>query len=262
MPTARQYVVNTSPSTATNVVPVKAKPTAEKASTRRISPENATEGSSNRKNSKGSSSPQIKGIISDADDKAEYNAVEQSYAGYNAKENEEKFYDNSANYKDDKSALLERNDSSPFTPQFERRENTTLQQRKEEDNKQLSENETPKKVVKQESQQKGKHSSDENDYKDEIEKEAVEQEKEADEKAEKKGPTDEDDDDDDDENDDADDDDDDDEQNDGEDGEDDVRHFSKDSTKQDDGINNPANRSFAVSPTVVPGMCPPCRKYC
>lgn len=257
VPTPPQYAANAPPAKGTSVAPVKAKPTGEKASTRRVSAEDG-------KDAKSAVSPQSKGYISDTDDHAEYNATEQSYAGYNARENEEMFYNNSAKHEDDKGMYPERNYSSSFTAQFTGKENTTLQQTKDEDNKKLPENGSPEKADEDKSQQKEQQSSDEHDYKDEIEKEAVEQEKEADEKAEKEGQQhDKDDNDDEEEDDDSDDNEDDDsDDNDDDDNEEDMGHSQKDSMEQNGSINNPADRLFAVSPTVVPGMCPPCREYC
>ena len=202
-------------------IPVKARPTAEHASTRKVSSGNLT-------GNKGALS-QTKDLISDADEFAEYNGTEQSFAGYSYKQNEEKFYNNSTKHEDDKSILKE-NDST------------------EEDDSKAKES------------QKTEHtSSDEPDYKDEIEKEAVEQEKEADRKAEEERDHNDDNDEEDDE--DEDDEDDEDEQND--DDEDDSNeegHSENDNTMQKDDINNPAEQSFAVAPTVLPGMCPPCRE--
>ena len=191
-------------------IPVKARPTAEHASTRKVSTGNQTRSSG--------AMPQTKDSISDADEFAEYNGTEQSFAGYSYKQNEEKYYNSSTKHKDDM------DDSS-----------------KEDDKK------------------KEQTSSDEPDYKDEIEKEAVEQEKEADRKAEEE----EDHNDDNDEDDDDDEEDEDDEDEQYDDDEDDSKeegHPENANTMQKDGINNPAEQSFAVSPTALPGMCPPCRK--
>ena len=168
----------------------------------------------------------------------------------------------------------ERNYSSSFTSQFGGKESTAVHQTKEKVDKKVPENDSSKKAEKEQSQTKAQDYSIEHDYKDDIEKEAVEQEKEADDKAEKEGAenqendyTDGDDDDDDDDDDDVDDDsesddikDEDDHHDVDDDNEEEIGHFHKNSMKQDDRINNPADQSFAVSPTVVPGMCPPCRK--
>ena len=264
VPTQPQYAVNARPAKGTNAAPVKAKPTSEKAFTRRIFSQDSVKTSGNEN----AASPQTKGIISEAEELAEYNATEQSYAGYNDRKNEEKFYNISAKQEDDRGVFPENNVSSSFTTEFLGKENTTVQQPKDKGDKNLPENDSLKEGNEKNAHQNEKHSSDETDYKDEIEKEAVEQEKEADKKAEQEGPqNDEDDDDDDsddndDDNDDDDDDDDDDERSNNGDIEEDIGHSSKDSMKQDDGNSNPADKSFAVSPTIVPGMCPPCRKYC
>ena len=85
-----------------NAVPIKARPTAEKTSTRRISSEDEPNMKQNQKDTKNAASPQTKGIISDVEDQAEYNGTEQSYAGYNAKENEKQFYENYPKYDDGK----------------------------------------------------------------------------------------------------------------------------------------------------------------
>jgi len=196
-------------------IPVKARPTAEHASTRKVSTGNHTGNTG--------ALPQTKDLISDADEFAEYNGTEQSFAGYSYKQNEEKYYDSSTKQEDNK------DDSS------EEDENI-------------------------ESQKKEQTSSDEPDYKDEIEKEAVEQEKEADRKAEDEGNHNDDNDKDDD--DDEEDEDDKDEQN--EDDDDDSKeegHLENANTMQKDDLNSPAEQSFAVSPKVLPGMCPPCREY-
>lgn len=202
------------PAKDSKAIPVKARPTAEHASTRKVSTGNHTGNSG--------ALPQTKDLISDADEFAEYNGTEQSFAGYSSKQNEEKYYNSSTKHEDDKE------DSS-----------------EEDDNK--------------ESQKKEQTSSDEQDYKDEIEKEAVEQEREDDRKAEEEGNHNDDNDEDDD--DDEEDEDDEDEQND--DDEDESKeegHSENANTMLKDDINNPAEQSFAVSPTVLPGMCPPCRE--
>ncbi|XP_015754878.1 PREDICTED: probable ribosome production factor 1 [Acropora digitifera] len=96
------------------------------------------------------------------------------------------------------------------------------------------------------------------DYKDEIEKEAVEQEKRADEKAEK-SPAQQDNDDDRDLDDD-DDIDNDDERSDDYNTVENTQHTVGKSFKQKFVDSDPASHSFAVSPKVYPGMCPPCPK--
>lgn len=195
-------------------IPVKARPTAEHAATRKVSIGNQTGNTG--------ALPQAKDSISDAYEFAEYNGTEQSFAGYSYKQNEEKYYNNSTKHEDDKEDPSEENDNK-------------------------------------ESRKKEQTSSDEPDYKDEIEKEAVEQERKADQKAEEEGDHNDDNDEDDDE--DEEDEDDEDEQND--DDEDDSKeegHSGSANTTLKDDINNPAEQSFAVSPTVLPGMCPPCRE--
>lgn len=224
-------------------IPVKARPTAEKASTRKVSSVNLT-------GNKGAV-PQTKDLISDADEFAEYNGTSQSFAGYSYKQNEDKFYHGSTEHEDDKSAFSGRNDSSPFKAQLT-----------EKENEDIPEKDSIKKAEKDESQKKEDKSSqsDEPDYKDEIEKEAVEQEKEADRKAEEEEGHNDDDDDDDEDDDSDDDEDDEDEQNNDDDDLKDEGRSVHHNTRQKDDINNPAEQSFAVSPKVLPGMCPPCRK--
>lgn len=102
------------------------------------------------------------------------------------------------------------------------------------------------------------HTFDGLDYKDETEKEAVEQEKQADEKAEK-SPAQQDNDDDRDLDDD-DDIDNDDERSDGYNTVENTQHTVGKSFKKKFANSDPASHSFAVSPKVYPGMCPPCRK--
>lgn len=197
-------------------MPVKARPTAEHASTRKVSTGNKTGNTG--------ALPQTRDLISDADEFAEYNGTAQSFAGYSYKKNEEKYYNSSTKHEDDKKDSSEENDNK-------------------------------------ESRKKEQTSSDEPDYKDEIEKEAVEQERKADQKAEQDGRHNDDNDEDDDE--DEEDEDDEDEQNDDDEDEDDFKeegHSENASTTQKDDIYNPAEQSFAVSPTVLPGMCPPCRE--
>lgn len=221
-------------------IPVKARPTAEKASTRKVSSGDQTGNTG--------ALPQTKDLISDVDEFEEYNGTAQSFAGYSFKQNEEKFYNSSTKHEDDKSAFPTRNDSSSFKTQFGENQGNDIPGKH-----------SIEKDEKKESQKKEQKSSDEPDYKDEIEKEAVEQEKEADRKAEEEG--DHNDDNDEDDDDDEEDEDDDDEQDD--DDEDDSKDeglSENDNTMQKDDINNPAEQSFAVSPTVLPGMCPPCRE--
>ena len=248
-PTPPQYVITAPAAKGSKSIPVKARPTAEKASTRKVSAGDQT--------GNNAAVQQTKDLISDADEFAEYNGTSQSFAGYSYKQNEDKFYNMSTKHEDDKNVFPGRNDSSSF-------KNDEFAEKEKESND-ISENDSVKKAEKEESQNKEQKSSDEPDYKDEIEKEAVEQEKQADRKAEEEeghhDDNDDDDDDDDDEDDDSDDEDDEDEPNDDED--EDLKsegHSPHDNTRQKDDINNPAEQSFAVSPTVLPGMCPPCRK--
>ena len=231
--------------------PVKARPTSEKASTRKVSSWDQQESDRN-------ASPQTKGFISDADDYHEFNGTEQSFAGYDFKQNEDKFYSSTGKHDDENKEFLTKNDSNPLTTQLIlENENDHVQ----ENNSITPTRENDKENVKQQK------SSEEPNYKDEIEKEAVEQEKEADRMAEnEEHKDDEDDDDDDNDNDDDDDDDNDDEEDDEDDDErndNDDNHqgqHAPDNKGQKDDIYNPANQSFSVSPTVLPGMCPPCRK--
>lgn len=219
VPTSPRYVMTAAPAKDGKAVPVKARPTAEHASTRKMSSGNQT--------GRPGALSQTKDLISDADEFTEYNGTEQSFAGYSYKQNEEKFYNSSIKHEDDKSAFPG--------------------------------NDSTEKNDKKESEKREQTSSDEPDYKDEIEKEAVEQEKEADRKAEEEG--DHHDDNDEDEDEDEEDEDDEDEQNDDDD--DDPKeagHSENNNTMQKDDINNPAEQTFAVSPTVLPGMCPPCRE--
>ena len=266
-PTPPQYAVsNNAPSIKhrTDTAPIKARPTAVKAATRRISFEDGEKTKQNPKDA----SPQIKQIISGVDDQAEYNGTDQSYAGYNVRENEKQFYGGFSEDSDGKGVFPEKGDSASASK--EQYSSAVQQPEKNADGK-LPENYLPKNAAKNEDDSSKLH-----DYKDEIEKEAVEQEKEADEKAEKEGSEkqgtrhdgniDEDEDDDvDDEDDDNEDDDsndtrDEDENYDDDDDDKEKGRFNDDSMKQENRIDNPADQSFAVSPRVLPGMCPPCRK--
>ena len=273
-PTPPQYAVsNNAPSIKhrTDTAPIKARPTAVKAATRRISFEDGEKTKQNPKDA----SPQIKQIISGVDDQAEYNRTDQSYAGYNVRENEKQFYGGFSEDSDGKGVFPEKDDSASASK--EQYSSAVQQPEKNADGK-LPENYLPKNAAKDTSQQNEDDSSKPHDYKDEIEKEAVEQEKEADEKAEKEGSKkqgtrhdgniDEDVDDEDDDLDDDDDDEDDDsndtrdeDENDNDDDDDKEKgRFNDDSMRQENRIDNPADQSFAVSPQVLPGMCPPCRK--
>ena len=274
MPTPPQYAVsNNAPSTKdrTDTAPIKARPTAVKAATRRISFEDGEKTKQNPKDA----SPQIKQIISGVEDQAEYNGTDQSYAGYNVRENEKQFYGGFSEDSDGKGVFLEKSDSaSASKAQY----SSAVQQPEKNADGKLPKNYLPKNAARDKSQQNEDDSSKLHDYKDKIEKEAVEQEKEADEKAEKEGSEkqgtrqdgniDEDVDDDDDDLDDDDDDEDDDsndtrdgDENDNDDDDDKEKgRFNDDSMKQENRIDNPADQSFAVSPRVLPGMCPPCRK--
>ena len=276
MPTTPQYAVsNNAPSTKdrTDTAPIKARPTAVKAATRRISFEDEEKTKQNPKDA----SPQIKQIISGVDDQAEYNGTDQSYAGYNVRENEKQFYGGFSKDSDGKGVFPEKGDSAIAS---KAQYSSTVQQPETNVDGKLPENYLPKNAAKDKSQQNEDDSSKLHDYKDDIEKLAVEQEKEADEKAEKEGSEkqgtrhdgniDEDVDDEDDDVDDDDDDNEDDDsndtrdedENDYDDDDDDKGkgRFNDDSMKQGNRIDNPADQSFAVSPRVLPGMCPPCRK--
>ena len=275
MPTPPQYAVfNNAPSTKdrTDTAPIKARPTAEKAATRRISFEDGEETKQNPKDA----SPQIKQIISGVDDQAEYNGTDQSYAGYNVRENEKQFNGDFSKDSNGKGMFPEKGDS---TSASKAQYSSVVQQPEKNADGKLPENYLPKNAAKDKSQQNEDDSSKLHDYKDEIEKKAVEQEKEADEKAEKEGSekqgTRQDgniDEDVDDEDDDLHDDDDDNEDYDSNDTRDEDKNdydddddkekgrFNDDSMKQENRIDNPADQSFAVSPRVLPGMCPPCRK--
>ena len=270
MPTLPQYAVsNNAQSTKdrTDTAPIKARPTAVKAATRRISFEDGEKTKQNPKDA----SPQIKQIISGVDDQAEYNGTDQSYAGYNVRENEKQFYGGFSEDSDDKGVFPEKGDSaSASKAQY----SSAVQQPEKNADGKLPEDYLPKNAAKDKSQQNEDDSSKLHDYKDEIEKEAVEQEKEADEKAEKEGSEkqgtrqggnideddDVDDDDDDNEDDDSNDTRDEDENYDDDDNGKEKRRFNDDSMKQENKIDNPAHQPFAVSPRVLPGMCPPCRK--
>lgn len=275
MPTPPQHTVsNNAPSSKdrTDTAPIKARPTAVKAATTRISFEDGEKTKQNPKDA----SPQIKQIISGVDDQAEYNGTDQSYAGYNVRENEKQFYGGFSEDSDDKGVFPEKGDSaSASKAQY----SSAVQQPEKNADEKLPKNYLPKNAARDKSQQNEDDSSKLHDYKDEIEKEAVEQEKEADEKAEKEGSEkqgtrhdgnidedvdDEDDDvgDDDDEHEDDDSDDTRDEDENDYDDDDDKENgrFNDVSLKQENRVNNPADQSFAVSPRVLPGMCPPCRK--
>lgn len=278
VPTTPQYAIsNNAPfiKDRTDTAPIKARLTAEKAATRRISFEDGEKTKQNPKEA----SPQIKQIISGVDDQAEYNGTDQSYAGYDVRENEKQFYGGFSKDSDGKGIFPEKGDStSASIAQY----SSAVQQPEKNADGKLPENFLPKNAKKDKSQQNEDDSSKLHDYKDEIEKEALEQEKEADEKAEKEGSEkqgtrhggnivedvddeDEDEDDDVDDDDDIEDDDsnytrDEDESDNNDDDDKEKGRFNDDSLTQENRVNNPADQSFAVSPRVLPGMCPPCRK--
>lgn len=147
-----------------------------------------------------------------------------------------------------RSVFQGRNVSSPFTSHFIEKGNRTAH-----------ETDSVNEGNERNSHPLENHPLDGHDYRDEIEKEAVEQEKEADQKAEKESLVQQDDDDDRDleEDDDVDNYD---EHSDDYIAVENTQHTEGKSFKQKFAEGDPASYSFAVSPKVYPGMCPPCRK--